>query len=68
METHLTKFSNVNGEVYFDAVLDYDMQPIFNGTPEKTREFLETKVLSLDHMVCVGKTMELLTIPQYLER
>jgi hypothetical protein len=53
--------------MFFDAVLDKDMMPVFNDTPEKTKKFLETELLSLDHSVCVGKTMRLLTIPQYLE-
>lgn len=52
---------------YFDAVLDKDNTPIFNDTPENTKRFLETTLLSLDHKVCVGETMKMLTIPQYLE-
>jgi hypothetical protein len=52
--------------MYFDAVLDKDMKPVFNGTPEETKKFLEETLLSLDHSVCVGITMHLLTIPQYL--
>lgn len=66
--SQLTKVSTVNGDVYFDAVLDADMMPIYNARPDKVREFLETRVLSLDHQVCVGKTLQLLSIPQYLER
>lgn len=54
---------------YFDAVLDDDFAPIFNGTPDETREFLEKhgddeNVKSA--RVCPGKTLQTMTVPEYL--
>ena len=52
--------------MYFDAVLDPDMRPLFNGTPEETREWLEKKSENSSLMICVGKTMRMLTPTEYL--
>lgn len=53
--------------MYFDAVLDKNMQPIFNGTPQETREWLQLNISDnrIDS-ICIGKTMQLVTIKEYL--
>lgn len=53
--------------MYFDAVLDADMRPLFNGTPKETREWLSG--LAEPHpswRVCPGRTMALVTVPDYM--
>lgn len=52
--------------MYFDAVLDPDMRPLFNGTPEETREWLENESETSSLVICVGKTMKILTPTEYL--
>ena len=55
--------------MYFDAVLDADMEPLFNSTPEEVAEWLvEHAADSAPKQVCVGETMELLSIDDYLRQ
>lgn len=54
--------------VYFDAVLDKDMAPLFNGTPEETKKWLETNETDNSVRVCIGTSMALVTVPEYLRR
>jgi hypothetical protein len=44
------------------------MRPIFNGTPEDTKEWLESNSVDETHWVCVGKTMALVRVSEYLTR
>ena len=52
--------------MYFDAVLDKNLRPIFNGTPEETKRWLETHPVDKETRVCYGQTMETVTVKQYL--
>jgi hypothetical protein len=59
-------------DMYFDAVIVPDnsfMNPIFNGTTEETVKWLKDNP-SFKHrehsLVCVGKTLECMSIYQYL--
>lgn len=56
--------------MYFDAVLDMDdgMKPLFNGTPEDTVAWLKEQKFPDDLLikVCLGRTMSLMTIFEYL--
>lgn len=56
--------------MYFDAVLTKDCVPVFNGTPEETREWLianhDPEAKHLD--VCVGSTLKYMTISEYLAK
>lgn len=53
---------------YFDAVLDENMVPQFNGTPTETKNWLRQQEIhqTTSWQVCLGKTMQMQTIPQYL--
>lgn len=55
--------------MYFDAVLDPDLKPIFNGTTEETLAWLkehEEYQQKNDHRVCIGSTMQLVTPWEYV--
>ena len=55
--------------MYFDAVLDRNLHPVFNGTPEATREWLHTnhqRVDIDDLQVCVGKSLRMFSVSEYL--
>ena len=56
--------------MYFDAVLDEGMHPIFNGTQDETVKWLQEHpslpVLDAATQVCVGRNMQLLTVAEYL--
>ena len=55
--------------MYFDAVLDTDMQVLFNGTPEETKKWLESRSEEmLSHITCVvdGKTLRSMSVLEYL--
>lgn len=56
--------------MYFDAVLDFNLKPLFNGTPEETKKWLlKQPDVFLDQVrVCVGYSMEMLTVTEYLAR
>lgn len=57
-------------ETYLDAVLDSNMNPLFNGTTEQTVEWLcstaEDWKMQQNAQVCVGRTLQLKTIDEYL--
>jgi len=57
----------MSGE-YFDAVLTKNMVPLFNGTPKETKKWLEDNETNETDMVCVGKTMKLVSVPEYLAK
>lgn len=59
--------------MYFDAVLDVELQPIFNGAPDDTRKWLaephnRRRAILKTWRVCVGETMELISSETYLAR
>ena len=56
---------------YFDAVLDGDMRPLVNGSPEEVLLWLDRRPLIQerdDLQVCVGRTMQLMTVEEYLQQ
>lgn len=54
--------------MYFDAVLDRDLNPVFNGTPEETAVWLRERAEEhKDWMVCPGYAMRLMTVEDYLK-
>lgn len=56
---------------YFDAVLTRDYIPVFNGTREETKEYLKNHTafnFHENHQVCVGETLEVMPVVQYLSR
>lgn len=54
---------------YFDAVLDERMTPLVNGTQEEVLEWLESRpTLESQVQVCIGKTMQLVTVEEYLQQ
>jgi hypothetical protein len=53
---------------YFDAALDADMRPMFNGTPEEVEKWLREHPDAHVEKVCVGKTLELLHTTEYMSR
>lgn len=54
---------------YFDAVLDENMTPLCNGTPEEVLEWLDQRKGIEDEVcVCVGRTMKIITVKEYLEQ
>lgn len=55
-------------KTYFDAVLDENMQVLFNGTPQDTKEWLEKSKTDSSVRVCIGESMVLVTIPEYMRR
>lgn len=55
--------------VYFDAVLDVNMTPLCNGTQEEVLAWLDERPQFHDQVqVCIGKTMEFMTVEDYLEQ
>lgn len=57
--------------LYFDAVLDENMRPLFNGTPEETKEWLEkNEPVKTDNSVrvCIGTSLVIVTVPEYMRR
>ena len=59
--------------MYFDAVLDSKLRPVFNGTPEEVKAWLvehkDEAPASPDFWsVCYGKTLGLVSVEQYLDR
>lgn len=53
---------------YFDAVLDENMNPLFNGTSEDTKEWLEKNETDNSVRVCIGESMVLVTVQEYMRR
>jgi len=52
--------------MYFDAIVDSAGDPVFNGTPDEVRKFIETNRPSDQHFVHVGQTLLVLTLDEYL--
>lgn len=54
---------------YFDAVLNKDYYPCFNGTREETVTWLKSEDIDLSkYRVCIGETLETFTAGEYLRR
>lgn len=54
--------------MFFDAVVTKNLEPVFNGTPEQTREWLETTP-EVDHLyVCVGISLAVVPVAKYLSK
>lgn len=51
--------------MYFDAVLNDLMMPVFNGTPKETKEWLKENFRH-DYWVCIGETMKTVRVQDYL--
>jgi hypothetical protein len=55
--------------MYLDAVLDGDMQPLFNGTTEEVVDWLTTEDLpEPGDVVAIGSTSEIVSVSEYLDR
>jgi hypothetical protein len=55
--------------MYFDAVLNDTMEPLFNGTPGETKKWLEENNTGDNSVrVCIGVSMTLVTVPEYMRR
>jgi hypothetical protein len=52
---------------YFDAVVDIDTQPLFNGTTAETVAWLESNPSTEPRWVVIGTTMDFLTVSEYLD-
>jgi hypothetical protein len=54
--------------MYFDAVITDNYVPVFNGTPEETRQWLvDNHDPEATHIqVCVGATLKVISIAEYL--
>lgn len=52
--------------MYFDAVLNERNFPLFNGTPKETREWLLTNETNSTMCVCIGRTLQMVSIEDYL--
>jgi hypothetical protein len=53
---------------YYDAVVTERLNPIFNGTPDETREWIFlTGKKNEDLYVVVGRTMDIVPIKTYIE-
>ena len=53
--------------MYFDAVLDENLEPIFNGTPEEVKTWLRAhrEEISPRSQVCVGESLLLVSLEVY---
>lgn len=55
--------------MFFDAVLDEEMRPIFNGTPAQTYPWvLEHLIFAPDLKVCVGRTLKIVSFEEYIQK
>jgi hypothetical protein len=59
--------------MYFDAVLDFDMEPLFNGTPAETKNWIADNAYELTRRhpkarVCIGRTLAMVEIDEYMKR
>lgn len=54
--------------MYFDAVLDEHMGVLFNGPPEDTKKWLEENETDNSVRVCIGTSLALVTVPEYMRR
>lgn len=53
--------------MYFDAVLDEHMQPVFNGTPAAVGAWLKENSWAEHHDVCNGRTGRIMPVSEYIE-
>lgn len=53
--------------MYFDAVLDGDLNPLFNGTPQECKAWLSETTVGPEVQVCIGKTLALVSVNEYLK-
>lgn len=51
---------------YFDAVLDSQYMPLFNGTRRETIAWLKQRPVGDGWMVCLGETLQIVPVVQYL--
>jgi hypothetical protein len=55
--------------MYFDAVLDENMNVLFNGTPDETKKWLEENEVDDNTVrVCIGTSMAIVTTLEYKRR
>jgi hypothetical protein len=56
-------------DIYFDAVLDENYTPVFNGTPGQTAVWLLENSPDYNDLyrVCRGKDMKMFAVAEYLE-
>jgi hypothetical protein len=55
---------------YFDAVINKDYHPIFNGTPEEVKKWLSERLDDeevQESQVCLGTTLTFTSIENYLK-
>jgi hypothetical protein len=53
--------------MYFDAVIDSEMTPVFNGTPQEVRAWLDTAPDTLKYNVCIGADLRIVSVEEYLK-
>lgn len=55
---------------YFDCVVDKDIRPIYNGTPEETKKWLAQykNEIPQTHQVVIGESLKTVSINEYLAR
>lgn len=54
--------------MFLDAVLDENIKPVFNAQPHEVVQWLKDNPVPDDYQVCVGKTLEFLSVRAYLDR
>jgi|1185.fasta_scaffold11665_4 hypothetical protein len=56
--------------MYLDAVVNENIKPVFNASPHDTIEWLKRNkdVIPDGYQVCVGRTLEFLSVDEYLAR
>lgn len=56
--------------MYFDCLLDYDLKPVSGAPrePHELRSYLLQAEMTENYSVCIGQTLEFLTVQEYLER
>jgi len=52
--------------MFFDAVINDAVTPLFNGTPEEVVQWLEDRENIRPYRVCVGASMQLVEASEYL--
>lgn len=55
--------------MYFDAVLNEDYKPIFNGSPNEVKQWLEDNKNDEEvqkSVVCLGRTLTYTSVDNYL--